>query len=199
MQTTHRVFAARVGPAARKDDRAVAHAIAQAKLGNMSAWRYLYVTFEGDLYRYVNSIVRNPADAEDITQSLFLKLMKAIAKYEPRQVPFRAWLMRVARNAALDHARSRRVVPSDEVHPSDNSRSESRFESLFALREALGTLTAAQREVVVLRHVAGLSPPEIATLLGRSEGSVRSLHHRGRGAMQSALRDRGAAPVTAGG
>jgi RNA polymerase sigma-70 factor (ECF subfamily) len=165
----------------------------------MSAWGYLYVTYAGDLYRYVNSIVHNPEDAEDITQSLFVKLMKAIAKYESRQVPFRAWLMRVARNAALDHTRSGRVVPYEEVHTSDNGRSEGSFECLFALREALDTLTAAQREVLVLRHVAGLSPPEIARLLGRSEGSVRSLHHRGRGALQSALRDLGAAPVTAGG
>lgn len=53
-----------------------------------------------------------------------------------------------------------------------------------------------QREVLVLRHFAGLSPAEIATRTGRSEGSVRGLHHRGRGALKAKLTSRGVAPAT---
>jgi RNA polymerase sigma-70 factor, ECF subfamily len=51
--------------------------------------------------------------------------------------------------------------------------------------------------VLVLRHIAGLSPTEIAGKLGKSEGSIHGLHHRGRGALQAALREMEAGPVVA--
>ena len=69
----------------------------------MSALHFLYVRFADDVCAYVRSIVRDPHTAEDITQNVFTKLMKAIHKYERRDVPFAAWIIRVARNVALDH------------------------------------------------------------------------------------------------
>jgi RNA polymerase sigma-70 factor (ECF subfamily) len=63
------------------------------------------------------------------------------------------------------------------------------------LRDALRSLPDEQREVVVLRHVVGLSPGEIAGRMGRTESSVHGLHHRGRGAMRAALLKVGAAPT----
>jgi len=71
------------------------------------------------------------------------------------------------------------------------------FERAQCLREALSGLPEEQRQVLILRHVAGLSPGEIALRLGKSEGSIHGLHHRGRRALQIALRDLDAAPVTA--
>jgi RNA polymerase sigma-70 factor (ECF subfamily) len=65
-----------------------------------------------------------------------------------------------------------------------------------ALRCALAGLPADQREVVVLRHLLGLSPGEIARRLGKSEGAVHGLHHRGRRSLKAALADLGAAPAT---
>ena len=65
-----------------------------------------------------------------------------------------------------------------------------------ALRDALAELPEVQREIVVLRHVAGLSPREIAERLGRSEDSIHGLHHRGRRALQAALTEAGATPMT---
>jgi RNA polymerase sigma-70 factor (ECF subfamily) len=64
------------------------------------------------------------------------------------------------------------------------------------LREALSLLPKDQCEVLVLRHFAGLSPLEIATRTGRSEGSIHGLHHRGRRALKAELISRGAAPAT---
>ena len=57
--------------------------------------------------------MRDYHEAEDITHNVFAKLMTAIAKYEERAVPFTAWIMRVARNAALDHLPARRAVPTE--------------------------------------------------------------------------------------
>jgi RNA polymerase sigma-70 factor, ECF subfamily len=178
-------------------DELVYEAVARAKQGDTSALHFLYVRFADDVCAYARSIVRDPHAAEDITQVVFTKLMKAIQKYERRDVPFAAWIIRVARNAALDHIRASRQIPLAEVRTSDEGSDRVGFERALSLREALERLPAEQREVLVLRHVAGLSPGEIADRLGKSEASVHGLHHRGRGALRAALRELEAAPVTA--
>jgi RNA polymerase sigma-70 factor, ECF subfamily len=178
-------------------DELVYEAVAAAKAGDMSALHFLYVRFADDVCAYVRSIVRDPHAAEDITQMVFAKLMKAIHKYERRDVPFAAWIIRVARNVALDHIRASRQIPLAEVRTSDEGSEQVGFERALSLREALARLPADQREVLVLRHVAGLSPGEIADRLGKTEASIHGLHHRGRGALRAALRELGAAPVTA--
>jgi RNA polymerase sigma-70 factor (ECF subfamily) len=90
-------------------------AIESAKAGDVSALQYLYIRFADDVYGYVHGIVRDSHEAEDITQNVFAKLMKAIARYQPRDVPFAAWILRVARNAALDHIRALRNLEAGPV------------------------------------------------------------------------------------
>jgi RNA polymerase sigma-70 factor (ECF subfamily) len=171
-------------------------AIASAQAGDMNALHYLYVRYADDVYGYVNSIVGDPHDAEDITQNVFVKLLPAIKRYEQRAVPFAAWLLRVARNAALDHIRARRQIPCDEVRVSDPGHEQVGSDRLQSLRLALDSLPEEHREVMVLRHIAGLSPTEIAAVLEKTEGSVHGLHHRARAAVKDALSELGAAPVT---
>jgi RNA polymerase sigma-70 factor, ECF subfamily len=178
-------------------DDLTGRAIARAKQGDMDALHFLYVRYADDVYGFVNSIVRDTHAAEDITQNIFGKLMKAIRKYEPREVPFSAWILRVARNAALDHMRARRQIPVEEVRVDDEGHEQLGFERSQCLREALQRLPEDQCEVLVLRHVAGLTPGEIARRLGKTEGSIHGLHHRGRAALQQALRELEAAPVIA--
>jgi RNA polymerase sigma-70 factor (ECF subfamily) len=177
-------------------DALLRRAIAATKAGDITALHFLYVRYADDVRGYVQSIVREPHDAEDITQNVFAKLSKAILKYEQREVPFAAWILRVARNAALDHMRSRRLVPCDEVRTSDEGYEQIGFERSQSLRQALERLPEEQREVLVLRHVAGLSPGEIAERLDKSEGSIHGLHHRGRRALRAALLELEAGPVT---
>jgi RNA polymerase sigma-70 factor (ECF subfamily) len=189
---------ARTGSAQPSDqERQIARAIARAKEGDTSALHFLYIRYADDVYGYVNSIVRDHHEAEDITQNVFAKLMTAILKYEQREVPFTAWILRVARNAALDHVRGRRQLPCEEVRTSDEGHEQTGFERSQCLKQALEALPEEQREVLILRHIAGFSPGQIAELLGKTEGSIHGLHHRGRGALQTALRELEAAPVTA--
>jgi RNA polymerase sigma-70 factor, ECF subfamily len=175
----------------------LSNAIARAKEGDMDALHFLYLRYADDVYGFVNSIVRDHHEAEDLTHNLFAKLMRIIGKYEPREVPFSAWILRVARNAALDHMRARRQIPFEEVRTSDEGHDQIGFERYQSIRAALDRLPEDQREVLILRHIAGLTPPEIADALGKTESSVHGLHHRGRGALQAALRELEAAPVTA--
>jgi len=187
----------RPGADVSRDDRLVSQAISRAKDGDIGALHFLYARYADDVLGYVKSFVRDHHEAEDITQNVFAKLMKAIRKYEPREVPFTAWILRVARNAALDHLRSRRAVPTDEISTSDEGHEQIGFDRSQSLREALDRLPEEQREVLILRHISGLSPSEIATVLDKTEGSIHGLHHRGRSTMQSALRELGATPVAA--
>jgi RNA polymerase sigma-70 factor (ECF subfamily) len=177
--------------------RATRLAVARAKQGDREALRYLYVRYADNVYSYVASIVRNHHEAEDVTQQVFAKLTDSLAHYEDRGAPFLSWLVRLARNAAIDQLRSRRAIPVAEPvlesHASDETTARDRRDSL---RSALAALPEDQREIIVLRHLGGLAPAEIAARLGRSESAVNGLHHRGRRALRAELIRLGAAPVT---
>jgi RNA polymerase sigma-70 factor (ECF subfamily) len=179
-----------------RDDRQLMGAVARAREGDHDALRYLYVRYADNVYGYVASIVRDDHEAEDVTQQVFLKLMSMLGKYEQRAVPFSSWLLRLAHNAAVDDLRRRRATPVENVRGADEPADGRAHEGLSLFREALGTLPADQRTVVVLRHVVGLTPGEIAQRLGRSENSIHGLHHRGRRALRTELRRLHGGPVT---
>jgi RNA polymerase sigma-70 factor (ECF subfamily) len=178
--------------------RLVSRAVTRAQEGDREALGFLYARYADNVCGYVRSIVRDQHEAEDITQHVFAKLIDVIAKYEERDVPFLAWILRVARNVAVDTLRRQRAIPVDEVRGADDDgHDQLGSERMSDLREALATLPRDQREVLVLRHLAGLTPTEIADRTGRTEGSVHGLHHRGRRALTAELTSRGAAPSTA--
>lgn len=175
-------------------NRVVAQAVARAKAGDQEAFRFLYLRYVDNVYGYVRSIVRDEYEAEDVTQHVFTKLITSLPKYEQREVPFAAWILRVARNVAVDHMRSRRAVPCEEVRELEPQHATTTQDSTLTLHEALASLPEDQREVIVLRHVVGLSPGEIAGCLGKTEPSIHGLHHRGRGALRAVLTERDCAP-----
>jgi RNA polymerase sigma-70 factor, ECF subfamily len=170
-------------------------AVARAKEGDQEALRYLYVSYSHNIYGYVRSIVRDDHEAEDVTQHVFAKLMTTVSKYDDRGVPFFAWLLRLARNVAIDHLRANRLTPTEQVFDPDVS-SGTDLDHAETVRAALATLPDEQRQVVLLRHVVGLTPGEIADRMGRSEGSIHGLHHRGRRALQQELRRLESTPCT---
>src|SRR5262245_3368693 len=178
-----------------EDRRMVAMAVARGREGDREAIRYLYVRYSHNIYGYVRSIVHDEHEAEDITQHVFAKLITVLAKYDERGVPFFAWLLRLAHNAAIDHLRGRRATPAAEVIGADSRADDEAADRSRQLLDALETLPDEQRSVVVLRHVVGLTPREIATALGRSESSIHGLHHRGRGALRAVLAERESAPT----
>jgi RNA polymerase sigma-70 factor (ECF subfamily) len=168
-------------------ERLVLRAVEQAKEGDADALRFLYLRYADNVYGYVCSIVRDEHEAEDVTQQVFAKLLGSLTRYQPRTVPFSAWILRVAHNAAIDHMRSRRPVPIEEVRSPDVEADDTGYEKLLDLREALDALPPEQREVIVLRFVCGLSPAEIAERIGRSEDAVHGLQHRGRRRLRSEM------------
>jgi RNA polymerase sigma-70 factor, ECF subfamily len=179
--------------------RLVSRAVKRAQAGDRDALAFLYARYADNLHGYVRSIVHDHHEAEDVTQQVFAKLMQVIGKYEEREVPFFAWMLRVARNVAVDHLRKQLPVPVEEIRPTGSRLAHSLDrEQLTDLKDALATLPSAQREVLILRHFAGLSPTEIAMRTGKTEGSIHGLHHRGRRALTAELASRGSAPATRG-
>jgi RNA polymerase sigma-70 factor (ECF subfamily) len=173
-------------------------AVARAREGDEDAFRFLYLRFSHNIYGYVRSIVRDDHEAEDVTQHVFAKLLTALAKYDDRGTPFFAWLLRLARNAAIDHLRANRLVPCEDVFgPDEQTHGETELDEALTVRSALATLPDDQRQVVILRHVVGMSPGEIAEQMGRSESSIHGLHHRGRRALQRELARSSMLPATA--
>ena len=138
--------------------REVRRAVARCKRGDRDALRLLYVRYAGNVYGYIRSIVKDDKEAEDLTQHVFLKLITAIGKYDDRGIPFSGWLLRLARNVALDHLRRRRPIPAEEVFGADRSADEGALHRAGSLRAALVTLPDEQRTVVVMRHLVGLTP-----------------------------------------
>jgi RNA polymerase sigma factor (sigma-70 family) len=137
--------------------RRVSEAVKRAQDGDREALGFLYVRYADNIYGYVLSIIHDPYEAEDVTQQVFAKLVRVIGKYEEREVPFFAWILRVARNLAVDHLRRQRVIPVEEVRvTSEHIGDPAGGQRITDLREALSVLPKDQCEVLVLRHFAGL-------------------------------------------
>ncbi len=173
----------------------VAAAVARARDGDVDALRLLFLLFADNVFGYVLSIVHDEHDAEDLTSEVFARLPRALGLYRPGATPFVAWLLRVARNAALDHLRRQRSVPSAHVQPAGGPPGLLELERLAGLRTALATLPEDQCQVLLLRLVAGLSPAEVAARLDRSVDAVHALQHRARRRLRTELTALGFAPA----
>ena len=167
-----------------------------ARSGDHDAMRELYLRYAARVRAHVLRIVGDEHDADDVTQQVFAKLLTELGRYRTGDARFLAWILRVAHNAAIDHLRRSRTVPCEDVRGPNASDDPAGEKARTALHTALASLPRAQRDVLLLTHLVGLSPSEIAEHLGRSVRSVHGLHYRGRAAAQEALHDLGSAPAT---
>jgi RNA polymerase sigma-70 factor (ECF subfamily) len=172
------------------------HVVARACAGDDEAVATLYRSCASDVNRFIRNQIRDHHAAEDITQQTFVNALRALPRFEPREGAFGAWLRQIARNAVIDHVRRNRKYAL-EADPAAHSASPGRAEAAGALRAAFASLDGRQREVAVLRHVAGLGTHEIAERIGRSVAAVDGLHNRGRKILQEELAAREAVPTTA--
>ena len=148
----------------------------------------LYREHAGPLYGYARYLTETVADAEDLVQVTFMQAYGALERGQQLEHP-RAWLMTTLRRRALNLARDRHDVASDELGTlasiTDVSSSAAMNEQLAAVRTALERLPESQRHAFVLRHWSGLSASEIAEVMDTSEPSVQSLLSRARSALRA--------------
>ena len=185
---------ATVTPIGQDEDAALA---VRASRGDVTAFGLLYDRHVDAIYRYVYYRVRDDAEAEDLTSDVFMRALKAMPRYEPRQA-FLAWLYRIARNAVIDKLRrgKRQVSFEDALeHPMPEHIIEPDTELVArlegdALRVAMAKLTPLQQEVLVLRFLEGYTTNEIAKIVGKREGTVRGIQFRAIGALRQMIPSR---------
>lgn len=160
-----------------------------AQRGEQAAFSELVRRHQRRAYAVARSIVINHEDAEDAVQEAFLHAYRAIDRFLPDQA-FGAWLHRIVANAALDVTRRRKVRDADELPETVASpfRDPAEGDELRArLTEALNTLPARQRAVIVLHDVEGYKHAEIGQMLDIPEGTARSDLHYARSQLRQVL------------
>lgn len=170
--------------------------VRRAQAGDPEAFHRLYLMYAPMVHTAALRVVRDPHEAEDVTQQVFARLMTGIGQYQERSQPFTHWLARVARNAAVDHVRRRRPVPVEDAGVHLEAPPTATPDVLDSLKAALRTLPEEQRRVLLMRHLVGLSPDEIAAQTGRTTASVNGLHFRARRQLRQELTGLGLAPAT---
>ena len=170
--------------------------------GDAAAFTALFRRRQPDVYRFALHMTGLPAAAEDVTQDVFLALIRDAGRYEAGRATVKAWLAGIARNHARRRLeRERGVVPLDEEHEEretlvqpDPLDALARTERIEALRRAILTLPVAYREAVVLCDLQELTYVEAAAALDCAVGTVRSRLHRGRALLGTKMRVEEPAP-----
>ena len=173
---------------------AVRRLVERAQAGDRDALEELYLIFFDRIYSYLHMSVGNRHDAEDLTTQTFVKMLESIGRFRFRSAPFSAWLFRIAHNLAMDHFRAaRRVQPEEEVpEPVEDVELSAEAVALHSIGrqsmlDMIEDLSPEQRQVLTLKFVFNFANADVATILGKSEGAVKSLQHRALVALQKRL------------
>lgn len=165
--------------------------------GDAAAARQLTARLAPRVFSQAYRMLGDRAEAEDIAQEALLRLWKMAPKWDADRAQVRTWLYRVAANLCTDRLRRRGrhgpalddIAEPDSGQPSAEARMQSETRQA-ALEEALLTLPERQRSAVILRHIEGMSNPQIAEILEISVEAVESLTARGKRALAAILRPR---------
>ncbi len=178
-----------------------------AQKGDMSAYDELVIRHRGKIYAMIRNMVKNDADAWDLSQDVFIKAWKALPRFEAR-ARFSTWLFRISHNVVYDWVRKRKIESAGELNDEIFDRDKidlsaktapsfvespddalSNTELREKIEEALGKLSPEHREAVVLKDVQGLSYKEIAVVMDCTLGTVMSRLFYARQKLQTLLKD----------
>jgi len=179
----------------RSDDERL---VRRAQKGDRAAFGEIYEQHQPAVYRYVYYRVGDACTADDLTSTVFTRLVETIDSYRYRGRPLLAWIYTIARNVVFDYHRGTersRVVPLDEQLIDDSSNVERAVQQRLTqsrLAAAMAELTEEQRQVIILRFIEDMTCKEVGLMLDKSTGAVKALQHRGLAALGRILsRDAG--------
>jgi RNA polymerase sigma-70 factor (ECF subfamily) len=155
------------------------------------AFERMYQKHAGDVYRYALVVLRNEADAEDVTQTTFLNAYRAYARGERPRTP-QNWLIAIAHNVCRQRFRQSQRRPNEVELNEELARGESEEDERVSaedIRRALGHLAFNQRAALVMRELEGRSYQEIAEILGLSVSAVETLIFRARRSLREQLEE----------
>lgn len=157
--------------------------VKKMKAGSRQAFGILYERYVERIYTFIYHKTFHAETARDLTQNVFIKCLSALDKFESDQGSFAAWLFTVARNAVIDHYRTRHTSISledvwDLAADADVAMDAQNRERHQILHEQLHRLKPEQRELLILRIWQDLGFAEIAEIMGGSTGSCKMAFHR---------------------
>ena len=179
------------------------HALIERAKRDPNAFGELYERYVDRIYNYIYYRTSDTHEAEDLTARVFYRALGHIAQYNQHGAPFAAWLYRIAHNLVANwyRDRSRRkyvrlddLVTLAEKGLGPHSQAEQNEETRWLLK-TLGRLPAERQQLLILKFVEGLSNVDIAKIMGRSEGAIKSLYHRTLLALRDELSHDGVAPA----
>jgi len=172
--------------------------IQAAQRGNEQALGQLYDAYVDRIYRYILYRVNNAETAEDLTSDVFLRVVEGLPGYQDREIPFLAWLYRIAHARLVDHYRqvtrrgSHQDIDSVNVHLQDDL--DGVLMTAYhqeKVREAMRSLTEEQQQVILLRFMEGYNLQQTADALGKTVGAVKVMQHRALESLSRALTKQG--------
>lgn len=178
--------------------------VAAILAGSTELYSDLVKRYQGRIVNYLYRLLRNVDDARDLAQEVFLRVYRALDRYNP-QYKFSTWLFRVAQNAAIDVVRKRRLKVVSMHRPADEGSEGSTWEFPShdpdaygdarnrergdAIRLAIDNLPEEYRELICMRHYAELSYGEISEIKEMPLGTVKNKLFRGRQMLKEKLAD----------
>lgn len=167
--------------------------IQRARQGDPKAIGDLYQAHHLSVFRYLYYRCGDQQVAEDLTSEVFIRMIRSLPGYEPQDVPFLAWLFRVAHNVSIDHYRKASSTTQLPLEETLNSGSDELIKTVDRrlnnqwLSQALEHLNDDQRDVIFLRFIAGMPIAEVAQTLSKSEDAIKGLQRRGLTALRQTL------------
>src|SRR5437762_13931582 len=168
--------------------------VERAQAGDRDALEELYLIHFDRIYSYLHVSVGNRHDAEDLTTQTFLRMLESIGKFRWQSAPVSAWLFRIAHNLAMDHFRARRRwQPEEEVpEPHGSEEPSAELEAMQSIgrqsmMELIDTLSPEQQQVLTLKFVFNFPNADVAKILDKTEGAIKSLQHRALASLQKQL------------
>lgn len=154
--------------------------------GDTDAFSILYQRYVTRIYNYIYYRTGNPHEAEDLTSRVFHRALHHIKQYDNRGVPFSAWLYRIAHNLVANWHRDnsrRKEVPLDDYiqQPFRAPAPEASVvnnQEMEELLKVIRRMPPDRQQLLILKFVEGLSNQEVAVIMMRSEGAIKSLYHR---------------------
>jgi RNA polymerase sigma-70 factor, ECF subfamily len=181
-------------PAQRESTDHVRKLVARAQQGDRAALEELYLIHFDRIYSYLHMTVGNRHDAEDLTTQTFLKMLESIGRFRWQAAPFSAWLFRIAHNLSMDHFRAgRRWQPEAEVpEPHGSEEPSAELEAMKSIGrqsmlELIETLSPEQQQVLTLKFVFNFANADVARILDKTEGAIKSLQHRALASLQKQI------------
>lgn len=176
------------------DHDALAGLLSKAKLGEEAAFAEIYELYFKKIYRFIFYRVSHKQAAEDLAEEVFLKAFTKLASISDNHA-FEGWLYQIARNLVIDYYRQKKlVVPLEEIE--NTLEYETNVVDVVNLQEdqkvllkLLKELGGEQQSVIKLKFLEGLENSEIASLLDKTEGSIRVIQHRAIARLQELIKE----------